>query len=288
MWLAVLLFIVGLVGREGIAWVAADRFRDAVNGADVRTLLDRKKDYDAIRRWGPLDLGLRIRVDGALKPRLVAFADGVIADYRREEPAMGPVEWRQANEALKWAVQTSPHDRRLRARELATEAHLARLSARGQSRQAARQAYEDAVEKFRRAAALDTESFDPYLGISRIEVYGLDNVDEAASAIREAEKRGYVSGRRERAQLGDGYLQRAEKSRRVARALSGDQRRRELEHARDDYGRCVTAFDPIPGFANAAQNLEFCKARMEAVVKELETDAEAAAALAAGKEADKE
>ncbi len=277
-WLALLLFFVAVVGREGVAWVAADRFRHSIDTLDGPTLLDKKPSYDSIRKWGLIDLGLHVRVNGALKPRLVTFADSIITDYRREEPTMGTAEWRQANDALHWAVEIAPHDGRLRAKELETEAHLARLGARGQSRQAARQAYQTAVEKFRQAAALDPDSYDPYLGIARLEVYGLDDVDEAAKAIREAEKRGYVSGRRERAQLGDGYLKRAEKSRKIARALSGDQRRRELENARDDYARCVAAFDPILGFANSAQNLEFCKARMDDVASELTADVPAAPA----------
>lgn len=274
-WLAALLFFVGVVGREGVAWVAAERFRDGIEHLEGRTLLEKQQEYDAIRQWGLFDFGIRMRVNRPLKDRLVALADAVIADYRREEPTMGPAEWREANDALRWALEVSPHDRRLQARELESEAHLARLGARGQSRQAARQAYLTAVEKFRRAAALDTDSFDPYLGVARIQVYGLDNVDEAATAIREAEKRGYTSGRRERAQLGDGYLKRAEKSRRLARSLSGEQRRRQLENARDDYGRCVAAFDPILGFASSAQNLEFCKARLDAVLEDLAADAEA-------------
>jgi hypothetical protein len=277
-WLAVLLFIVGIVGREGIAWVAAERFRDGIEALDARTLHDKKQAYDAIRKWGLLDLGLRIRVDRALTPRLVALADAVIADYRREEPMMGPADWQQANEALRWALEASPYDRRVRAKELESEAHVARLAARGLWPPAARQLYQVAVEKFRRAAALDDDSFDPYLGISRIEVYGLDDVDAAAVAIKEAEKRGFVSGRRESAQLGDGYLKRAEKSRRLARSLSGDQRRRELESARDDFARCVAAFDPILGFANSAHNFEFCKARLDEVNSDLAEDGTTATA----------
>jgi hypothetical protein len=97
-------------------------------------------------------------------------------------------------------------------------------------------------------------------------------VDAAATAIIEAEKRGYQSSRRERAQLGDGYLRRGEKSRRLARTVSGDQRRRELENAQAAYARCVDMFDPIIGFGNAAHNLEFCKRRLAAVSHVLDAE----------------
>ena len=116
---------------------------------------------------------------------------------------------------------------------------------------------------------IDDSSFDPYLGISRIAVYGLGDVDQAATAVQEAEKRGYVSGRRERALLGDGYLRRATAGRATARTLSGEQRRRQLEKARDDYQGCIDAFDPIVGFGYAAKNLEVCKGQLERVDEEL-------------------
>jgi tetratricopeptide (TPR) repeat protein len=149
------------------------------------------------------------------------------------------------------------------------DAHVLRLSARGQPAASARAIYKRAVERFRTAADLDDRSYDPYLGISRIAVYGLGDVDLAADAIEKAEKRGYVSGRRERALLGDGYLRRADVSRGTARNLSGEQRRRELEKARADYQGCIEAFDPILDFGYAAENIENCKARLARIDEEL-------------------
>ena len=87
--------------------------------------------------------------------------------------------------------------------------------------------------------------------------------------LQDAEKRGYEPGRRERALLGDGYLRRANTSRLLARTLSGEQRRRELERARADYASCVEAFDPIVGFGFAAKNLEICKHQLDVVDREL-------------------
>jgi alkanesulfonate monooxygenase SsuD/methylene tetrahydromethanopterin reductase-like flavin-dependent oxidoreductase (luciferase family) len=146
------------------------------------------------------------------------------------------------------------------------------LAARNQPAPTARQTFTRAVEKFRAAADADPQSFDPYLGISRIAVYGLADVDRAAEAIEEARKRGYTAGRRERALLGDGYLRRANSSRTLARTLSGEQRRRELERARADYAGCIDAFDGIVGFGYAAKNLEVCKSRLEHVEQLLAAD----------------
>jgi hypothetical protein len=170
---------------------------------------------------------------------------------------------------LRWAIGLAPPSRSLEARLRTSEAHVIRLSARGQSATAATLTYRRAIEKFRDAADLDDRSVDPYLGISRIAVYGLGDLDQAAGAIHEAESRGYVSGKRERALMGDGYLRRANTSRGVARRLSGEQRRRELEKARADYEGCIDAFDPIVGYGFSAKNLETCKAQLGRVEAEL-------------------
>jgi predicted Ser/Thr protein kinase len=274
-WAVVLLVFVSIIANRGAAWVAAEHFRGGIDAIEGRTLLANKEDYDRIQ-WTFVDSGLRVRVDDLLQKRLESLADAVIADYRREEPTMGLPEWRQANTALQWALEISPKDTALLAKKVNTEGHLARIAARTQPRgsQASRHAYQAAVDKFRAAADLDTASFDPYLAISRIAVYALEDVDAGVAAIHEAQKRGYSSGRRELAQLGDGYLRRANNSRRLAHTLSGEQRRREQDKARADYGRCIDSFDPIVGFANAAQNLETCKRNLESLSREISSESD--------------
>jgi hypothetical protein len=266
--------LIAMVAGEAVGWMAAERFRDSLRAVDPAALDELRQSYDHIRGWGPLQAGLKLRVNRPLKDRLVDVADLVIGDYRREEPTMGPAEWRQALQALRWASQLSPADAELIGKLFTAEAHVIRLSARTQSPTAARQAYRRSVDRFRAAAEKDERSFDPYLGISRVAVYGLDDVEQASAAIEEATKRGYVAGRRERALLGDGFLRRANNRRYLARTLSGDQRRRELERARADYAGCIDAFDPIVGFGYAAKNLEVCKRQLERIELELQADAD--------------
>jgi hypothetical protein len=265
----VLLIVFGVFTSEAAGWFAAARFRGTLPMLEGSTLFETRAAYDRIRQMSPFHLGLRLLVRHPLRERLTTLADAVIADYRREEPTMGTAEWRQAQDALRWAVQFSPTDGALLGKLRTCEPHVLRISARTQTAAAARSTYRRAVQKFREAAALDVRSFDPYLGISRVAVYGLGDLDGATAAIQDAEKRGYEPGRRERALLGDGYLRRANTSRLLARTLSGEQRRRELERARADYASCVEAFDPIVGFGFAAKNLEICKHQLDIVGREL-------------------
>ena len=263
-----MLSVVLVVATEGVAWMFAERFRNTIATIDERTVSDRRQAYDAVDAWGLLDLGLRVRVHGALYRALVAVGDRVISDYRREEPLMGPAEWGQANEALKWALDLSA-GRELRAKQLTTAGHVQRFAAQSARGSSATLLAQESMATFRTAAEAAPDSFDPYLGMSRIQVYLLADVDGAAASIAEAERRGYSAGRREAALLGDGYLRRANASRRRAGVLTGEQRFRELNNARGDYERCVQFFDPIVAFGNAAENLETCKAQLERIERQL-------------------
>ena len=267
---AAMFALVWVIATEGIAFVFAGRFHDTMSNLDERTVSDVRRAYDRVDRIALLDIGLGARVHGQLGPALLAVGDGVIADYRREEPSMGPSEWAQAREALAWGRALEGSTRRLRSKQLTAEAHMKRFEAQAARGSSATLLSQAALATFREAAEADPESFDPWLGMARIEVYALSDVDAAARSIAEAEKRGYVPGRREAAMLGDGYLRRATTTRLRANVLTGEQRLRELNSAREDYQRCVTYFDPIVAFGNSAENLEICKAQLQRIDRQLE------------------
>jgi hypothetical protein len=79
--------------------------------------------------------------------------------------------------------------------------------------------------------------------------------------------------------LGDGYMKRANATRLLARKLTGEQRRRELERARADYAGCIDAFDGILGFGYAATNMETCKRYLKLVERDLLDDGSGAEGL---------
>jgi Protein kinase domain len=261
---------IAFVTMEGVVWIFAERFRDDIATIDVRNVTSRREAYAAVDRWSIPDFGLRMRVNGPLAAALRAVGDRVIADYRRETPAMGPSEWRQAQEAFTWARDLSPRDPRLRARQLLAEAHLKRLEAEGATMVGARTlVFQAALVRFREAAAADETSCDPYLGMAVIHVYGLNDVDAAAASIDEAVKRDYTPTRRETALLGDGHYRRGTSGRRRALVLTGDLRRKELVKAKTDFERCLALFEQIVEFGNAAGTLESCKAQIQRIDRQL-------------------
>jgi hypothetical protein len=269
---AALLVSTSLFTTECVAWFGAERMRAELSSLDGVAVAPKRREYDRLRRWSLVDIGARLRLDAPLKQRLVAVADGVITDYRQEEPTVAEAQWRQATEALKWAAALTPDDTSLAPKEQDCEGHVDRIAAQNRKRTSQADAlrlFKQAIDKFRRSARLDPRSPDPYLGLSRVYIYGLGDVDQGAVAIREAEARGHPPGWRERAQLGDGYLGRAEKIRREAPKEPGPARREAIEMARDDYARCVESFNPILGKGNAKGNRDACQRHLDAANDEL-------------------
>lgn len=272
----VILVLSGITELSG--WVQAGRLREVIGTIDGPALEAAETSYERLASMGPLHLGVRWRVNRPLRTHLMGMAERVIEDYRSEQPSLTLTDWKHAERALRWALRIES-DRLARARLELCEAHILRIQTRAGRSEASQAAYRRAIDGFREAARIDRDSFDPYLGLSRVAIYGLipADVDLASSAMREAEKRGYTPGRRERALVGDGYLRRADTLRRDARTLSGEQRVHALERARDDYQGCIDAFEPIVGYGNATKNIEICKIRRDLVADDLDEEREKAA-----------
>jgi hypothetical protein len=259
---------VAIVTTEGVAWLFAERFRDTISAIDERTVISSRDAYDAVERWSLLDLGLRLRVNRSLVTALRAIGDRVIADYRREAPTMGSEEWRQAQAAFAWARVLSPHDKSFLAKQLIADGHVRRLAAQ-KTRPTSTAMAQTAVARFRDAAAADPNAFDPYVGMAVTQLYALADVDGALQSLDAAVTRGYTVTRRDTALLGDAYLRRGLLGRKRAALLTGDQRQTALEKAKTDFDRCVSSFEQIVEFGNAAKHLETCKAQIRQISQQL-------------------
>ena len=263
--------IIGLVTTEGVAWLFAERFRDTVPAMDEQTVISRRAAYDAIEGWALLDVGLKARVNRPLLAALGSVGDRVVADYRREVPTMGPEEWRQAQAAFVWARVLSPDDQTLLSRQLTADGHVRRLAAQ-RARPPNTSTAQTAIVKFRDAAAADPKAYDPYVGMAVTQLYLLADADGAVQSLEAAAARGYTRTRRDTALLGDAYLRRGTLGRRRAALLTGDQRRTSLDKARADFEHCISSFEQVVEFGNAAKHLETCKAQIGQINQLLEPE----------------
>ena len=136
---------------------------------------------------------------------------------------------------------------------------------------AAGQPLHTAAQKFEEAAQLDSRWPDPYLGLARTYLYGLDDLDRAIAALHEAENRGYRPGNRELVQLADGYRSRAERMRRDAQGVRGlDQEKDYLQKALEDYKQAFDLYRQAMGFGEVSAHMRQVQDRIDEVERRLD------------------
>jgi serine/threonine protein kinase/tetratricopeptide (TPR) repeat protein len=211
--------------------------------------------YEALSRrsWGIGVIGLR----QALAQQTSMLGDRVIDNYRTALPSVRETQWKLAREALTHAVSVAP-TRRLKASLRYCDGHLHRID--GEARKArgktveAHQEFTDAVTAFREAAELRPNWPDPFLGLARTFIYGLEDVDRGADALSQAQHLGYTPGDRETTQLADGYRARGDTLARTARTLAGlAQEQDYLTRAAEAYRRALDLYGKVVSFADVAR-----------------------------------
>jgi serine/threonine-protein kinase len=268
-WLAAAALIagIGIVGNEAVVWSAAKELRVKLatgDGTEVQGVWDR---YQDLSQRSLLRIGL-VGVKAPLKERLRTQADRVIADFRQDEPTVREAQLREAATWLTDLLHLDPGDRAAAARLRYCEGQLQRITgeARKRKKLPATQPLRDAVARFEDAARLDARWPDPYLGLARTYVYGLEDLDRAIAAMQEAEQRGYRPGNRELVQLADGYRTRADRMRREAVSVKGlAQERACLERAVDDYTKAIEIYGKAIGFGEASAAMRQAQSRLEEV-----------------------
>lgn len=206
----------------------------------------------------------------ALSAQTLVLAERVMANYRTPIPTVRENQWKQARDAVKRALTVAPGDTSLKAALSYCEGHLHRINgeaakARGQQRQA-QEEFAEALVAFREAAALRSNWPDPFLGLARTFIYGLEDVDRGADALAQAEKRGHAPGDRETTQLADGYRARGESLLQTSQTLKDlPQERDYLTRAADAFREALTRYASVAGTGNAATSIRDTQKRLQRV-----------------------
>ena len=198
-------------------------------------------------------------LERALAQQTGVLGDRVIANYRTPLPSVREAQWRAAREALARAVSVVP-SKALEASLRYCDGHLYRIDgearkARGKTVEAQRK-FTDAVSAFRESAELRPDWPDPFLGLARTFIYGLEDVDRGADALTQAQRLGYTPGDRETTQLADGYRARADALTKTARTLAGlPQEQDNLTRAVEAYRQSLNLYGKVVSFATAARRI---------------------------------
>jgi hypothetical protein len=237
----------------------ANRTAAAAMTRDLDGLSDVWPEYAKLSRRSYLRFGI-VNLEDLLTRRVDTLAEQVIANYRGPVPTVRERQWLAAQKNLQQALVLAPRNTRLKAALRYCEGHLHRIDGeaekvRHQTAQANQQ-FMDAVTAFREAAELRRDWPDPFLGLARTFIYGLEDIDRGADALKQAQSLGYTIGDRETAQLADGYRVRGDGLLETARQLADlPQEEEYLQRASDAYRQAQELYEKVPGFTGVATSL---------------------------------
>ncbi len=255
----VLLFFMVIVASEALAFIRAERLRVQVPKLDFSDLPGARAEWKRLSST-PIGLG-SARVRQALKGRLTQLADRAIYEYQADAPAVAQAQWEQALRSLDFAIEVAPSSDIVAGKRAYVRGQLSRIANSKRP--------DEAIRFFRESARLTPAAPDAYLGLATIYAYP-PHLDAAAfaQAIRDAELRGYMPGRRVRLWSGDLHMALGERARAEARALKGPERIEQLERAAAAYGKCIEQFDGLHLF-NSDANLRTCRRRLAEITVQL-------------------
>jgi eukaryotic-like serine/threonine-protein kinase len=256
--IAVLAMILLMIGNEMSVSRTARRLAAMAPTQELEDTIASWKQYDSLRsrsvRSGFTGL------ERALSQQTEILAERVFSNYRTPQPTVREAQWKSARELVAAALAAMPGDSRLKAALRYCDGHLHRI--KGEVRLSkkltaeAKQEFAEAVTAFREAAELRSDWPDPFLGLMRVFIYGLEDVDRGADALKQAQRLGYQQSDRETAQLGDGYRARAETFARTARTLAGlPQEPDYLARAAEAYRLALECYSNAVGFGDVPRNV---------------------------------
>ncbi|HUS04672.1 MAG TPA: serine/threonine-protein kinase [Bryobacteraceae bacterium] len=246
-------YVVYQVFSEYSVWRASHQLARDLDSEKLQRVDEAWQQYQTLAARANFGVSVWAAQD-SLRNRLLALADRAINEYRTSDaPSVSEAEWTRARANAAHALELAPQDKTVRGKLRLIEGHLARI--RGGARHDAR-LLQEARENFDSAAALLSKSPDPWLGLARLYVYSFHDVERAESALKEAERRGHDIGKRETAQLADGYRDRAERTLREGdRADTEAEASRYYDRARSDFERARKMYESIVPWGAAAANL---------------------------------
>jgi tetratricopeptide (TPR) repeat protein len=248
-----------LVCNELMVGFRASRLGAMAMTRDLDSLEESWGDYRRLSERSYLRIGI-VGFEETLTARVRSLSEQVIANYRSTQPTVRERQWRIAQRNLQQALILEPHDGDMKAALRYCDGHLHRIDGEAEKLRrhpaAANQHFTEAVTAFREAAELRRDWPDPFLGLARTFIYGLEDIDRAADALKQAQKLGYATGDRETAQLADGYRSRGDSLWLTSRRLADMPQESEyLQRAGDAYRQAQGLYEKIPGFPGVAVSL---------------------------------
>ena len=193
--------------------------------------------------------------ESAMRNALMSNADRTISKYDEpDSPAVMESEWVHAHNEVARALELAPNDKTIHGKLRLIDGHLARI--RGNARHDSR-LIEEARQDFQDAANYMKKSPEPWVGLARLYIYSLHDMDHAEAAFKEAGRRGHDISKRETAQLADGYRYQGERTMAMGdRATSQADAQRYYDMAGNDLAHARRLYESILPSRGAAASLK--------------------------------
>lgn len=193
--------------------------------------------------------------ESALRNALMNNADRTIVKYEEPDgPTVMESEWMHAQSEVAHALELDPNDKTIHGKLRLIDGHLARI--RGTARHDSR-LIEEARQDFQDASNYMKKSPDPWIGLARLYIYSLHDMDHAEAAFKEAERRGHDISKRETAQLADGYRYQGEQTMVLGdQATSQADAQRYYDMATNDLAHARRLYESILPWRGAAASLK--------------------------------
>ena len=272
---ASIFLVLGLTSNECSVAADARKVAAAVSTQELDEIGKSWTAHEDLSRRSHLGWGTW-RLERSLINRTLTLAERVIANYRMALPTVREAQWQSARDALARAIPVARgDDRELRAAFLYCDGHLHRINGEAHTRRhedvAAQRELTEAVASFREAADLRGDWPDPFLGLARTFIYGLEDIDRGADALSQAQRRGYTPTDRETGQLADGYRSRGNNLVRSARELSGmPQESDYLTRAIEGYQRALTLYTQASSLPTAPMNIRATQRALDQAQRRLD------------------
>jgi hypothetical protein len=264
------LVAVVVAGNEACVARQGQRLAASVPMQEFAGLTKAWTAYDSLAGRSYLG-GVGVRtLEAALTRQTLILTERVMGNYRSPAPSVRETQWEAVATAVRRALTISPNDSTLRAALRYSEGHLHRID--GEARKArrltgpAQREFADAVTAFREAAAFRTNWPDPFLGLARTFIYGIEDIDSGAEAMKEAQRLGYALGSRETTQLADGYRVRGETLERAASKLKGMPQEREfLTRSVAACRKAIELYSQVADAADVPAKIRGTQSRLERI-----------------------
>ncbi|MEM9405717.1 MAG: protein kinase [Acidobacteriota bacterium] len=255
------------------AQMAASAIVDNLGSSAEPNVQREWRRFQSVAWLRPFDLGLW-KAKRSLRSALLTDAERTIAGFRTDIPSLEVDDWKDARDSIEAALDIRSGEADELARLLYVQAHIDRLEGRRLRRKGDREQARESVVRatfgFERAAELDEEWADPYLGLARIHAYEDFDLERLIANLRGALSRGYSWGKRERAQLADAHHTRANQL--VMHAGDIERAAGEgplLREARTHLERAIAGYEQILDFGNARTNRDTARKRLAQVREKL-------------------